>query len=217
MFRSTRYMQKLGGGSVPPTPFAFYDFETGEGNTAIDLINGRNMALVGASWDENTPKGNYAVRSGNNNQYLELSGQLTNLLLANNTFSFALWMNFSGGQFIQIGSANGTRVLWLYQLGGVWRPLIGNSSGGWASTTATSTSPLAGWNHYAFTMSLNEFKVYQNGIHTATKSYNAGNFRKLTQPTYFGGITFNGIQRFDQLYLYDRILTLEEINQLMAA
>jgi hypothetical protein len=201
----------------------YWNFDEGSGATANDLSgNNNDGTITGATW---TSSGMYggALNFDGTNDYvmvpdddsLDLSGGMT----------IAAWINS--------GSTSGPRVIaakWDDNIGQHSYIFKDHDSGsnlrielwGLADIAGTAGIVTGSWIHVAATFDSSTVKLYYNGVEDAS-AVRVGSIPASTSALRIGAVATGGTvtQNFmglmDEVYIYDRALSVDEINTLKSA
>lgn len=207
-----------GGGppAPPPGPIAAYGFEENGGATTADASgNGHTGTITGAAWTTAGRFGNALVFTGTGQFVNVADGPLLDLT---NRMTLEAWVfpTVAPVDWRTIIAKQGTGVIawFLYAGVDVNRPALGNLIlGGERILRGPAALPVGEWTHLAGTYDGVTQRLYVNGVQVASRAQ-TGTTLVTTGPLRFGG---NGVYgeyfqgRIDEVRIYDRVLTPEEI------
>lgn len=195
----------------------YWDFDDGAGSTADDSVGNSNGTLVGnATWDTGRLGG--AVRLDGDGDYVNL-GNSEDFNFNSKSFTIALWSDDLMLHRMKIAKGLGASQGWGIQ-GNTFSVGDSNSWSGLSFSTPTSAGT---WTHLAATLDYQTriLTTYQDGVldqatvvpaHVDLDDINddasllVGARQSGIGPFYLGAI--------DEMYIYDRVLDLTEIQEL---
>jgi chitodextrinase len=193
---------------------AYYTFDEGTGTTAGDSAgNSPGLLVGGTAWGAGKIGSGALVFDGVNDSVSFPTPPLPN------TFSIAFWARSDGkvtSDAYEIMAGQYVNVISPCNNGGIYFG-IATDVGGGASVKSSSCAPTAAWTHYVGTYDGVKAKLYVNGslVGSLDKSGSVvSNFLNLTAGSYYGANSYNFHGAIDDLRMYNRALTADEVSQL---
>ena len=205
--------------SVPVGAFAYYKLDEASGNTLIDDSGNSRDLTANFSFSRSVGYIGNGVTGVPGNCFEFDIATSDALMNSNDGFTFACWIKTTGSGGIvsrnPLGTSGDRGFRVNIESNGEYRPFIGNNSGNWAiiEYTAGVTAPQNVWYHFAITIGYNQYEIYHNGslVYTSSSYSTGGSFKSTSEGLELFSTNITGGHNYDEVNIYDRKLTQEEV------
>jgi hypothetical protein len=210
-----------GDGRLELNLIGHWEFEEGSGTTAHDSAGDNDGTLIGDPCWVAGRIGNYALYFDGSGDYVNIGNAVMHNIARG---TFTAWVNPTDLR----GSCNGYYFKWIIgansSAGGELGFRVNSDRSVWASVQSTISDDLScpifsiivgSWQHVAITWDGYYWKLYINGVQKDVKVHRQGTSNASnTALIGYGweGCSWNG--KIDEVCIYNRALTAEEIEQL---
>jgi len=193
---------------------AHWEFEEGQGDIAYDSVGSNDGTIYGAQWTAGQI-GDYALDFDGNNDYVETVGNIPNLPMGDHTITLWAKIDNTSSSSVIIWAGDATKW-WCLSYASSASLYYAHWDDDVIQTVVNSNEPpsVGEWTHIVMKRDGNEYSLFIDGFKQSDTEFVNNNFQGLGNILigHGGSYYFNGT--IDDVRIYDRALSGEEIRQL---